>query len=827
MLRQLIAEIRFYRARFLLVWFCLSVGFLAMLAQYTLRESSERFVDSRARDLLAADIAVASTQPFSEEQDRTLRTTLAPQRESMVIEFSSMVSGREHAVLAEVRAVDDHFPLYGKVELRDQPAGPPGELLRAGSTAIVSTDLLEQLGLRIGQSLRLGARDFVIGAVLDRDVGLSRSAFGLAPRVYIHVDQVAATGLLTFGSLATYRRLYAFDRVSPDIDFRARITRALPTASLFVQDPASTVRGLDRALRIFRQFTGLMVATVLLLSALAAFYLLQKYMRSQTKTACLRMLYGQRPLGVLGYYFTLVALQMLGALATALVAAVAIIEFWSPALLARLPEGVEINLTAATIFRLLLFALLGAAVLVAPLLLRLRLLRPRDLLETESPDLPLSAGRGAAGLYAVPLCGFVLATTEILRSLWLTTQYLLALLATGAIVLLLFPRLFRILATRAPTESRLSWALKGLTAQRFATQITLFTFSLVTFFLFAIPSLLVTVIEDLERPGVAPRPRYFVINIPEEATDALARFVSERGGKLQHLSPILLARVTKKNNEVVADDEEWTRFPVRLSYREGLSESEAIVRGPDISHTRFSPGGEPALISVEREYAERRELKLGDVLEYDIQGVTVPAKVTNFRAVEWDSFAPNFFVQFQPGVLEQFPKSFIAVIGQGDGSLASGFAYDLTRAFPGLSLIDVSQTVDRALEVTAQLSVPVRAIAGVCLVAGLLLLTLLLSESVFARAREINLLRLMGASRRQVASLLLMEQGLAVIVALTTSMALAFAAVAWLSHRWLKTEPVLAVLPAIAVSAGALCVLATSIVVWVYRTHGRKPRLDL
>ena len=40
-------------------------------------------------------------------------------------------------------------------------------------------------------------------------------------------------------------------------------------------------------------------------------------------------------------------------------------------------------------------------------------------------------------------------------------------------------------------------------------------------------------------------------------------------------------------------------------------------------------------------------------------GETVSATVSSFRTVEWDSFSPNFFMVFSPGVLEPYPATFI------------------------------------------------------------------------------------------------------------------------------------------------------------------------
>ncbi len=54
--------------------------------------------------------------------------------------------------------------------------------------------------------------------------------------------------------------------------------------------------------------------------------------------------------------------------------------------------------------------------------------------------------------------------------------------------------------------------------------------------------------------------------------------------------------------------------------------------------------------SLARSAAIAWEGKLGDQLQFDIAGESLTVMVTSFRAVQWDSFRPNFFVEFPPGL---------------------------------------------------------------------------------------------------------------------------------------------------------------------------------
>src|SRR5262249_31689239 len=134
-----------------------------------------------------------------------------------------------------------------------------------------------------------------------------------------------------------------------------------------------------------------------------------------------------------------------------------------------------------------------------------------------------------------------------------------------------------------------------------------------------------------------------------------------------------------------------------LTYRSELSESETLAVGKDFSPIPYEweTADELPEISLEVRFANRLKIHLGDSMSFDVQGVPVEGRVVLMRRVKWLSFQPNFFVQFQPGVFNDAPKSFLASIPKLEAAEKDVLQNEIVRRFPNISVIDVSQAIAR------------------------------------------------------------------------------------------------------------------------------------
>ena len=90
-------------------------------------------------------------------------------------------------------------------------------------------------------------------------------------------------------------------------------------------------------------------------------------------------------------------------------------------------------------------------------------------------------------------------------------------------------------------------------------------------------------------------------------------------------------------------------------------------------------------------------LDLNDKIEIEVSGVEISAVVVNIRRVKWTNFQPNFFVQMQPGVLEQAPKTFIATLNDLNLEEKERLQNLIVDKFPTISILDVERTGKKIL----------------------------------------------------------------------------------------------------------------------------------
>jgi len=245
-------------------------------------------------------------------------------------------------------------------------------------------------------------------------------------------------------------------------------------------------------------------------------------------------------------------------------------------------------------------------------------------------------------------------------------------------------------------------------------------------------------------------PNQFLINIQPQETPAMADFLARRDMAVPRFVPLVRARMTAINGEDVAQmtfedpqGESWARRDANLSWTDILQADNRIIAG------RFwEPSFSGAEVSVEEEFGRELGLQLGDEVAFDVAGETVSARVTSFRTVEWDSFSPNFFMVFSPGVLEPFPATYITSLHVDDAQRE--VVLDLMRQFPSVTAIDLDAVLSQVRDVMDKAALAVQAVFVFTLLAGLTVLWAAVQATRDERRYESAMLRTFGASKRRV-----------------------------------------------------------------------------
>lgn len=717
----------------------ITLGFWALLTSLCLKDSQAHLVRTQSRYLLTGDLQVSSTRAIQDAEIARLIAAYRPTKISAERELLASLRTADRAALVELKAVTEQFPVAGQLQVEGDPSARISDLPR--KSVWLAKELADELQLQAGDPVKIGETEFAIDRLITADVGARRGAVGFAPRAYILLSDLEATKLVQPGSQVQHRLTLG---LPADLDAgQARADLVGWPDDLAIRNPEDAVTGVQRAIGFVEQFISLLTLFLALLGFVTGFYLLQIHLRDRAGVFALYEVLGAKHSRV-----TLAAVaQVLFVLSAGWVAAwvivIAQIRALNPVVTTLLPGGAGLVVGPASIGLSLVLLAGNFLMFSLPFVARLKQMALDQLLNQSLPTLP------AVGWRQDMLAAGLALATYLALAAWLLNSALIStvLIAALAVLLLLsgwlLPKLFHSLIGTFRLEGMNRVVALGLSRPRLLLALIWLGLGWSAAIGSAIPNLYELAKAEIHTPSVQELPQLFAININEEDLAPFQQAVAAAGGEVRHASPLLLARVISHNGKA-PEKEQMAKRPVRLTYRADLTDAEKLVAGDPLPAKQAA--GEPLGISVEREYAKRQGLALGDVLEFDISGVRMTATIQNLREVKWSTFRPNFFLQFPTGVLEEFPKSYLAVVyGLSHETLFSTQAA-LANAFPTLSLLNLATTIERLKELTDKLGLPILGVTAIALLVTGLLLAMLTWHQWRERAPERLLLSWIGAN---------------------------------------------------------------------------------
>ena len=769
-------ETRASRRRLLLFGSAISIGVATLVAIRSFTADVQDAVHRQARELLGADLLLTSNRPFTPPVESLLdslgRHGVTVGRRTL-LNSMAFVRRTDETRLVDLRAVGGGFPFYGVAET--EPANAWGQLDTA-DVAVVDTSLLVELHARIGDTLELGRRSFRIAGVAAEVPGRLSGGFGaFIPQVYIPVRDVAGTGLVVFGSRATYQALLKLDgeQAARRLDgSHKRLFEKEQVRSRSAGDAeASLTNSLDQ-LSGFLQFVGLIA---LLLGGIGVASGIGAFVAGKLDTiAVLRCLGASRPLVFAVYLLQAAALGLLAAAAGSVLGIA--VQFLLPVLLKDvLPVDVTVALQPPAILAGLIIGVVVAILFALRPLLEVRLVSPLQALRRPFEDQAARLPRDPWRLVAFG----ALATGVLALAMNQTDRPQVGLGFAAAIgiaigVLALAARLATWLARRAVRLGTRSarWpyvvrqGIANLYGPRNQTRAVIVALGfgvtlLATLYLVQANLLGQVQFTTLATPG---QPNLVFLDIQRDQEAGVESLLVASGHPALQSVPIVPMRIAAINGRTPADllKDPRTRPPspwmlrreFRSTFRDSASGSERLVRGA----WWHAPGaGPPYPVSLSTDVAQDLRVGVGDRIDWTVQGLTIPTTVVALRAVEWARFEPNFFAVFSSAALEQAPRSTVVLTRVDDATARSRLQRAVTTRYANVTSVDVAlvqATVERILR---RVSLAIRFMAAFSLATGALVLLGAVAAGRLERIREGALLKTLGATRRQLSRILLAE----------------------------------------------------------------------
>ena len=187
---------------------CVALSIVTLVSIGGFGESVNNALLKDARVLLAGDVVVQSGFPFDEALVAELEGLRSEPGVDVAFIYQFITIVRtvegESTLLSELKVVEPGYPFYG--EVTTQSGHPLNEEVNSGQI-IVAQNLLDRLGLQVGDSLKIGEETLTISDVVLSEPDQPIDFFSLGPRIFLSVDDLDDTGLIKPGSRVEYRAL--------------------------------------------------------------------------------------------------------------------------------------------------------------------------------------------------------------------------------------------------------------------------------------------------------------------------------------------------------------------------------------------------------------------------------------------------------------------------------------------------------------------------------------------------------------------------------------------------------------------------------------------
>jgi putative ABC transport system permease protein len=762
-----------------LLWLSLCIAVAALTGVGFLVDRIGRAVTLQASQILAADLRIESVSPIPHAQ-QLYAQQLGLQSARVTTMLSAIFRGDRNE-LADVRAVTSAYPLRGQLTVAARPfaAGVATNAIPAPGEVWPDSRLAAALGVGIGGQLDVGLRSLRVTRILISRPDQSSTFVEFAPALLMNEADLARSGLIQPGSRINYALLLAGSggRLAA---FRSWYAQHA-AGSERLADVADASPQIGDASRRAGRFLALASLVAVLLCAVAIALSARSYVGRHLDAVALMKTLGATRRTVLAV--TLWELLALALAASALGAAAGwVTQLWLVHVLRGFLRG---DLPGASAWP----ALVGFGVALAMLA---GFALPSLLQLTRVPALRVlrrDAGPPAPGLWlaAAPVLLAVFgvvysALGELRLSLWFIGALAAAVLVLGAGGALLMRAAGRV---RGYAGTAWRYGIAHLARRRAYGITQVVAFGLGVMLLLVLAILRTDLVTDWRASLPADVPNYFFVNIPAQQREQFRQLLQSQGARFERMLPMLRGRLEAINGAPVQSirlpggrggrGRGFANREQNLTWTADLGDDNRITAGRWWTRADY---GKP-LVSLAVEYQRSMGLKLGDRLRFDIAGEDLTVTIASFRQVRWDSFRPNFFVEFPPGLLDGAAGTYMTSAYLSPTSAAMS---ELVHRFPGVSIFNVGDLLAQARAVIDKAVTAVQSVFAFTVLAGLTVLLAQVQATREERRQETAIVRVLGARRPMLIASVLVE--FALLGALAGVLGASGAAIggAWLAH---------------------------------------------
>jgi putative ABC transport system permease protein len=733
---------------------CIALGTGAIATVNSVATAITGAIANQGQELLAGDLRFELNNREANEQERAFLENLGQMSVSTGLRSMARKTNGSGQALVEVKGVDGVYPLYGQV--KTEPQQPLDDLLRRDGDvygAVAAPLLFDRLGLVPGQELLLGNTRLVLRAQLVSEPDAVSEGFGFAPRLIVSRDALAASGLITIGSLVEHSYKIRLADPATRNAISARASREFPDAGWSVRTSDRAAPSLAENIQRFSQFLTLVGLTALIVGGVGIANAVRAFLDAKRTTiATFKCLGAPASVVTMIYLIQIMLLAAIGIAFGLLIGAVSpFIAFRYLQGVVPVPEGWAIYPAA-----LLIAAAFGVLVTLAFAILPLgharevpatALFREQGFERPKLPSWPYFLGAGAA-LGALAALAILWANDRAVAAVFLIS-------VAGAFLLLrVVAAGITALARRSPRVSSpaLRLAIGNIHRPGALTPSVVLSLGLGLALLVTLALIDGNMRQQLTGRISAQAPNFFFVDIQSAEVEGFRQLLKSQAPDSKVFEvPMLRGRITALNGQDVSQmnvppSGRWVlRGDRGITYAKNKPESSTLTAG------EWWPAdydGEP-LVSFSAEEAGELGLKLGDSVTVNVLGRNITAKIASFRNVQWESLSINFVMVFSPNTFRGAPHAWLATLTDPSASAAkeAEILRTVTDTYPTITSVRVKDAIDLVDQLVGQLATAIRAAAAVALVASVLVLAGALAAGNRARTHDAVVLKTLGGTR--------------------------------------------------------------------------------
>lgn len=764
------------------------LGVAAQVAITSFRENVDRTVNNQAKELLGADLEVETNEPPT-DQTIAYFDSLGGQQSS-VTEFASMAYFPKNGGtrLASIRALEGGFPFYGKLVTTPINAV---QKLRNKNEALVDQTLMTQFDISVGDSVRIGNATLKIGGSLEKVPGEAAAVSLIGPRIFIPQALVDSTNLIRPGSRVEYKTYFSFSEGHNMKAVEKSLEAFEGDQRLRYDTVEERKEEIGEAVANLSKFLNLIGFIALLLGGIGVASAIHVYIKRKIDTAAILRCLGCSSSQAMSIFLAqAIALGFIGALCGTLLGLG--VQFMLPGLFNEfLPVQVDIGISW---FAVGLGFLTGTGVsFVFALLPLLSLAKASPLYTLRSFDDNITALLSSRTKWMIYL---IIAATVTAYAILLTADWQVGLFFTAGIgiafgLLLIVAKILMSLIRRFfPTGWPYVWrqGLANLYRPNNQTTALMVSLGLGILLISTLYFSQAMLINQLQFASREDAPNLIFYDIQPDQNEGVKDIIRESGSPIIQNVPMVTMRIDSLGgisadsirNDSTSNVSGWAlRREYRSTYRDTLMDSETITEGEWIGQ---NPDSGAVPVSIAQQIVDDLKLSIGDSLTFNVQGISIQTYVKSIREVDFQRVQPNFFVLFPGGVLEQAPQIYVTVTRSAGREQSVQIQQAVVRDYPNISAIDISRILTTIQSFIDKISFAIQFMALFSIVTGLIVLASSVIVSRFQRIKESVLLRTLGASKRQIMTIIGVEYLFLGILSAVTGLVLSTLATWGLSY---------------------------------------------